>query len=322
MKASLSRIGEAPPFEAEFGPTGALRQDFGSKGRVHVDRPLPFIVLHRADRQAETSLARAVALTSPAYAVWNGPADDAAAAAALDAVIAEQSRHFGHILAIAVEDLPRPAPAADDAPVMPPFRAEIGAEGDGAPATAEALAAAMRKIEVDLRTCDVALLEAPRLPPHIPGLAERHAGLAWLSIGLPRVHEIPGGGIYPQLFHELAVATFDALLKAACQYMTETGLGPPRHYRGLGRSAFVDAAKKADAKLDRICRRFDFLLSVSPINTTQAFERFRADKWARAPAFRYRPLTVDPSEAKRELYRIDFRGVEDQIGRASCRERV
>ena len=109
-------VGDAPPFAAEFGPTGALRQDFGETGRVHVDRPLPFIVLHRADPDSGTSLARDVALTSPAYAVWTGPADDAAAAAALDAIIAEQGRRFGRILAIAVDDLPRPGPAADDSP--------------------------------------------------------------------------------------------------------------------------------------------------------------------------------------------------------------
>jgi uncharacterized protein (TIGR02421 family) len=79
----------------------------------------------------------------------------------------------------------------------------------------------------------------------------------------------------------------------------------------LGRSAFVDAARSVDAKLNRICRGFDFLLSVSPINTTQAFNQFRDGKWRRPPDFQYRPLTVDPVEAKRALYRIELKGVED-----------
>jgi len=47
-------------------------------------------------------------------------------------------------------------------------------------------------------------------------------------------------------------------------------------FLGRPRNEAIDAAKKADAKLDRICRHFDFLLSVSPINTHQAFEQFRA----------------------------------------------
>ena len=173
----------------------------------------------------------------------------------------------------------------------------------------------MEKVEIDLRTCEVAIGAARRTrPPGSPLWSRGHPDCALVSIGLPRIYEAPGGkGIYPQLFHDLAVATFDALLKAACVFMTEAGLGPPRHYRALGRSAFIDAAKSVDARLDRICRSFDFLLSVSPINTTQAFEQFRADKWAKPPDFRYRPLTVDPSEAKRALYRMDLKAVEDPV---------
>ena len=81
----------------------------------------------------------------------------------------------------------------------------------------------------------------------------------------------------------------------------------------LGRSFFIKAARSVDARLDRICRSFDFLLSVSPINTGQAYEQFRADKWAKPPDFRYRPLTVDPSEAKNALYRMDLKAVEDPV---------
>ena len=40
------------PFEAEFGPTGALRQDFGGTAGSMSTAPLPFIVLHRADPEA------------------------------------------------------------------------------------------------------------------------------------------------------------------------------------------------------------------------------------------------------------------------------
>jgi uncharacterized protein (TIGR02421 family) len=314
MSGRPALVRDAPAFAARFGPSGALRQDFGEAGRVHIDRALPFLVLHRADPDEKVSLARRVALTSPAYAVWGGPGEDSAALAALETVLGEERRHYGHMLLIAVYDLPRPAPKAEDAPELPPFRVEIGASGDaGGQAAARGLAAAMRKVEVDLRRCETTLLPAPEVPSRIAGLVAGEPDVGLLSIGLPRIHEAPGGGFYPQVFHDVAVATFDALLKAACQFMTEAGLGPPRHYRALGRSAFIDAAKKADAQLDRICRQFDFLLSVSPINTTQAFKQFGADKGEKPPGFRYRPLTVDPSEAKRALYRIDLKSVEDPV---------
>ena len=315
MSARLSLVGKPPPFEASFGPTGALRQEFGAHGRVHIDRALPFIVLHRAGPERDVSVARRVALTSPAYAVWQGPADDEAALAALEVVVAEQRRRFGAFLAIMVDDLPRPAAVAEDAPELPAFRAAIGSSaGALAEAAARALGAAMAKIEIDLRLCEVAIGAEADAPAGIAALVAGRPDCALVSLALPRIHEAPGGkGIYPQLIHELAVAAFDALLRAACTFMTGAGLAPPRHYRALGRSAFVEAAKAVDARLDRICRSFDFLLSVSPINTGQAFEQFRADKWAKPPDFRYRPLTVDPAEAKRMLYRMDLKAVEDPV---------
>ena len=315
MSARLSLVDRSPAFKPVFGPTGALRQDLGSHGRVHIDRALPFIVVHRADPEDEESLARRVALTSPAYLVWPGPADDRAALAALDALLADLRQRFGQVLVLLVDDLPRPSPAPDDAPELPAFRADIGAADDPvSQAAARALGAAVSKIEIDLRTCEVAIEPDRPLPADLDALVARHSGCALVSLTLPRIHEAPGGkGTYPQLFHDLAVATFDALLKAACAFMTEAKLAPPPHYRALGRSAFIQAARSADTRLDRICRSFDFLLSVSPINTTQAGEQFRAGKWERAPDFRYRPLTVDPSAAKRELYRIDLKTVEDPV---------
>ena len=65
------------PFAPEFGKRGELRQAVGETGRVHLDRWLPFIVLHRAP-DPFTSIARRVAVNSPAYLIWS-PEDDRAA---------------------------------------------------------------------------------------------------------------------------------------------------------------------------------------------------------------------------------------------------
>ena len=313
MSARPRRAASTTTFVAKFGPTGSLRQEIGKHGRVHVDRPLPFIALHRAPIDEGPSLARRVALTSPAYAVWPGPAEDAAAAAALAAVLNGQAKHFPHILIVSLYDLPRPEPAADDTPELPAFEARIGAAKDAlSQAAAKALTDAMGKVEIDLRLCGIAKAPAPKMEPGIAKIVAGRGGYAHISLGLPRIDIAPGGReFYPQVFHDLAVATFDALLKAACAFMAKAELGAPHHYRMLGRSAFIDAARSVDTKLNHICRDFDFLLSVSPINTTQAYDQFEASKWRKPPDFQYRPLTVDPVEAKRALYRIDLKGVED-----------
>jgi uncharacterized protein (TIGR02421 family) len=138
--------------------------------------------------------------------------------------------------------------------------------------------------------------------------------LSHISLGLPQTYRVPGeGGIYPQLLHELEIGVFDALLQASHGFLAEISPDPPKSHRALGRRSFIAAARSVDAKLLRVSGSFDFLLSVSPINSEQAYDKFKADKFAAAPAFRYRPLTVDPDLAKRALYAIDLRRVEDPV---------
>lgn len=297
-----------------FSAEGSLRGDFGESGLVHIDRPLPFIVLHRFDPENESSLALKVATTSPAYATWPGP-DDAAAERMLDAVVAEQLRHFDALLIISLDDLPRPEPKADDEPSLPPFVAEIAASSDaGAQAAAMRLRDSLRDVELDLRTCqvgEIGPLDDEATPVDFVG---KYPNCSHLAVKLPHVHRTPdGNGIYPQLFHEMHVHVFDGLLKAACAFMDAGKLGAPVHYRALGRSSFVDAARLADAKLNRICGKYDFLMAVSPINNTEAQAEFIAAGCDKAPEFRYRPLTVDPDDAKRALFRIDLKRVEDPV---------
>ena len=56
-------------------------QGWRRRGRLHLDRSLPFLVLHRRrmDDEPSASIARRVALNSPAYLIWDEGRDDAAA---------------------------------------------------------------------------------------------------------------------------------------------------------------------------------------------------------------------------------------------------
>ena len=42
--------------ELRFGPNGELRESFAKSGRIHVDRWLPFLVLHRSASPAGSRL--------------------------------------------------------------------------------------------------------------------------------------------------------------------------------------------------------------------------------------------------------------------------
>ena len=307
-------------FAPEFGPRGELRQKIGESGRAHLDRWLPFLVLHRAADPAG-SLARRVALNSPGYLIWS-PEEDEEAAEALRAIGAALRDRLGPILLILVEDAPWRKLQAD-APELPPFLVRIGMErgGEAALRALDALAEACGEVEIDLRRATVDT--AAPVPNAEVDVAEPLLGDAdRLRMTIPPIYRGPDGRPYPRLTHDLAVALGDALLRAAAAFMHAGPDGALPHYRALGRSAFLAAALNADKKLDAIARSYDFLLSLTPINAAEAMHEFIEGQADRAPQFRYRPLTVDPDLAKRDLYEIDLTLLEDPtLERLLCAKR-
>lgn len=300
-------------FHAGFSETGALRQKIGRDGRAHVDRWLPFLMLHRGLGGADQSLARRVALNSPAYCVWSADEDETAVAA-IGAIVRGLALHSGRLLVITLADhasLPTPR----NEPRLPPFDADIASSG-GASAgrAAVVLDEAMSGIEIDLRRCNVTRnTSAIELPAEIERVLGSVSSVERLSVVLPQIHRREDGGVFPALTHDLAVATGDSLLRAACAFIDDGHSRTPHHYRSLGRSAYLAAALKADRKLDAIARSFDFLLSISPIDTSRARDQFLADGGETPPIFQYRPLSVDPDAAKRDLYAINLNILEDPL---------
>ena len=300
------------PFVAKVNDVGSIRQTVGAGGRVHVDRPSFFLVLHRTADPVQ-SLARHVAVTAPSYLIW-GPDDDHAAASALHAIVAEMQCRFGQVLIVSLYDQDPPPLEPDDTPHLPPFTALVGPSDDGhAAKAANTLGKAMAEVRIDLRKCHVEHRSRPYFEPSVEALVDGDPAISHFSFGLPQIHRAPDGGSYPQMFRDLSLAAGDALLRAACAFAADGDDGAPVHYRALGRRAFLAAALKADRKLDRIARSFDFLLSVSPINTDEAMHDYFGADGGKAPRFRYRPLELDPDLAKRSLYAIDLGGLEDPL---------
>ena len=311
--SSSAHLKAAPaPFEAKFGEGGALRQPVGESGRAHVDRWLPFLILHRSDDPAR-SLARRIAIDSPSYLIWS-PADDLAAQSAIEAVAGALAAKAGRLLTVVLDDQPL-LPVDDDSQELPPFVAQLGAgdQGDVGRAAA-ALDKALHAVEIDLRHCKVERVPfAPILPSAFDQLLNGIEAVDRLTLRVPQIHRRGDGVDYPGIRHDLAAAVGDALLRTACAFLDDGKSKAPAHYRSLGRSAYLAAALKADRKLDQVARSFDFLLSISPIDTAKAYDRFVAAGEKEAPHFHYRPLTVDPDIAKRELYSIDLDALEDPM---------
>ena len=308
--ASLQPVG--PPFAASWSEAGALRQPVGKNGRAHIDRWLPFLILHRGPDDP-ASIARRVAINSASYLVWD-EGDDHAALSALEAVATRLRDEQGRLLVVGLVDRVETDTAPDSA-LLPPLAATIAAEDvAGSRRAANKLAETLCKLEIDLRQCDARIVPLePVLPPAFHRLLNELTGVERLSLTLPAVHRRPDGGTFPAIAHDVSASAGDALLRAVCAFLDDGSGRAPKHYRSLGRSAYLSAALKADRKLGAIASSFDFLLSISPINTNQAREAFLSNGCEKPPVFHYRPLTVDPDLAKRDLYAIDLGALEDPL---------
>lgn len=322
--ASAIDIGTRVPYLAE---AGAYRQPLEAGGRVHIDRPLPFLVVNRHP-DVSFSLAQRVAAISPVNLVW--PDDTNADEGAMDCVRAVLEQHLGEstgparkFLLVSLHDLPQDPSLDEESARLEHYRFALGASADDpAQATAACLADALSGLCLDLREPVVDTVPQDFPEPGLAELAARHEELSCLSLGMPQVYRIPGEErIYPQVFHTLEAGVFDALLRAFAAFLAATGQAAPSHHRALGRSSFVDAALKVDRELHRISGTFDFLLSISPINTGQAYQAWRAGDRGKPPEFRYRPLTVSPERSKRALYAIDMGSVEDPVLEVLFREK-
>lgn len=307
----------------EFTEAGAFRRTLDSGVRLHMDRPLPFLVLNRHP-EAGFSLAHRIAAISASGIVWcEGEAADRTAVAAVRDVLDQQCKSFEHFLLLSLYDLPADTTLDDESPRLEDFRFTLSASADEpTQAAARCLASALAAICLEQRQPAIDHVDHAFEEPGMEKLLSSRDGISRLSLGLPQIYRVPGEDrIYPEIFHALETTVFDALLKSFSAFIGASTDKAPAHHRSLGRSSFIEAALTVDRELARISRSFDFLLSISPINTGQAFDRFSEGKCEWDPVFRYRPLTVSPETTKRALYALDFRAVEDPVLETLFREK-
>lgn len=318
---------QKPP-APDIGGAAAYRRELPDGGRVYIDRPLPFLVLNR-DPGSAISLARRVATITASNVVWPAGAGEDAAASAITDVLAALRRDFPSFLLASIHDLAADTSLGGESARLEPFRFVLGASADApAQAAAHRLQAALSKIRIDLREPAIEWTGQACAEPGIDAQHEGVEGISRLSLGVPQIYRVPGEErIYPQIFHELETRVLDALLQAFATFVDATTPRSDeadertRPHRSLGRSRYLEAAVDVDRELGRISHSFDFLLGVSPINSMQAYEQFEAGKCNKDPDFRYRPLSVSPDLAKRDLYAIDLRAVEDPVIETLFREK-
>lgn len=292
-----------------------IRRDFGQGERLHIDRPLPFLVVHVGRRREPA--ARDVVTANSSYLL----ARTLGTATAIVKLVAEaMTERFGAFIVVDIGELERDR-LASDADYLPPFEMTVSSSGD-APAQAALLAfsAASEQAKAKYRAPQIArpkLVDDPaaklvRLLPGIPALTLRFAP----------IYRVPeSDAVYPELRDRLVANIVDAGLKAVATFAEQTKSLALSSHRALGRRAFVDAVTRADRAMDEVAQSFDFLLAVTPINANAAWEEFSDAGFEKAPRFLYRPLTVEVARQKKALFSVNLDHFEDPVLSTLYREK-
>lgn len=271
-----------------------VRRSLPDGGRLHVDRPLPFLCVYRAPAATAAAAAAAdlgtadLVRTQASYVITT----DDELVAGVARVLADLC---GGCLVVALA-------AGDDR-----SRFRIRAS-DQLATTVEALATALRAIKVARLTFDVE--RAPLEPP--PPAADPKAGILAIALDVPPVYRSTTG-LYPFVARAFSRELTHALQRAFFEFARVQTKTSPAHFHMLGRRRFVRAVRAADAALADIGASFDFLLAVTPVNAEAAWQEFCASNRKTTPTLHYRMLELDPAVGKRRLYELPLDRLEDPV---------
>jgi uncharacterized protein (TIGR02421 family) len=313
------------------GASPAISRTVGEGGRLYLDRPLPFVVVHRSSSTRPDNATPRLASCAPAHLICD--AADRVAAQSVRGLSADMARRFGRFLVLEIW-------ARDD-------RAAVGAAAGRVDAAAGAAGGAASE-PADLVVAPAVRVHAPRetrlegavsqLRNGLEGVALECGTLEFarvaaaapaprgldpmpvddeerclrLGIELSPFYRIPSTpDAFPMLLVAFRRRWHEVLRAALFEFCRESTTLKVSHHHELGRRSLEEATWKIDRQLAAVADEFDFLVLVTPSNSDEAWREFRASHFRATPTFRYRPLPIDVELLKRRLYDVPLEAIND-----------
>jgi uncharacterized protein (TIGR02421 family) len=286
-----------------------VRRTLPDKGRLHIDRQLPFLCVYR-QRTDDRGTHRLVTGEASYLVAPSTNRHPRRVSKLVRAVAETMVAEFGAFLVVEVWADTAPAPST-----APMFRI-VAPDSALLSKTVDVLAQRLGRIRVMKRPVEVEVFRQRRAsPPGMPPLLggrELPDNCWYVGLAVPPVYRDPKTGrVFPPLLRTFRRSVGRALRPTFHRFVHAHTTHRPPHYHELGRRAVVKAVWTVDHQLSDVSNAFDFLLQATPINSDDAWREFRRSKFERAPEFYYRPTPYDPTVLKRRLYRIPVERVED-----------
>ncbi len=307
VDAACERVREGKPLRRKLSPWG----------RVHVDRPLPFVIVYRKPVKREDGGTEALIVGEASYIIASGGRQARAGLTSLlEGIARAQTANFGSFLVVELWSTPDSALPPGHKSWSAGFRI-VRPRRSRLSATITSLERALSEVRVKGEFASVEIEDVANVrPPGMPSLitARRAAELGVHIIGLevqPAFRDPGQTETYPLVHRTLHRGISRALKRAVFDFTRLRTSHRPPNYHALGRHSVVKAVWDVDRRLTQVSSAFDFILQVTPTNADAAWSAFRRSRFERAPEFSSRPLKLDTALAKRELFKIPVERVED-----------
>lgn len=298
-KGTKKKGGKELPFESIY------KTDKGGM-EFSMDRPLPFLVLHRTPKSGTDLYTDYLGRTEAAY-FFTGDLTDDEILRSLKKYIVPLADHFGSFLlvetwvpdAVDTTDIKVYYSEKEPLPIVEHFKKKLEKVRVGA----------SRLSVVTKRNRDISPegLEPLDLSEFTDNKEIVHIGLE-IS---PNWYKEIGGTYYPVYLRNLRAAISKALKRIFFEFVRLETSFSPAHFEMLGSTKTDKLVFEIDKELADLSTRFQLLELVTPTNIKEAWKQFCEDDFQQNPVFHYEHLPVDPEKIKRQLFKLRIDKVAD-----------
>jgi len=291
-----------------------VKHKLPGRGRLYIERPLPFLCLYRTRPNGRDRDTRKLLMGEASFLIASG---DHTYHDALQKIVGEVaaslSKRFGAFLLLEIWASVQNIRDRDDP--APGFRI-LSRPDRPLTRTIETLMHGLKRVRIQRHSATVDVLRQDVLgPPGLPPIlsSEDLAELPCEILGLEvsPIYRDKDGNLYPTLLWSLKRQVSRALKKGFHSFAVTHTTEFPVSYHALGQRIVARSASKIDEELAEVSRTFDLLLQVTPVNMESAWLEFSGNGCERVPAFTYRPLPLDPVVVKRRLLAIPTERIEE-----------
>ena len=281
----------------------SIRRNLSLNSKLVIDQKLPYLCVYRFTEKPDPYIS-SLLKTQGAYLIANAALD---VRGLLETIIEISIKDFKSFMIIEIWN-DEAAKGGTTIRLLHP--------AGKVSATIEAFEKGFNEFKKFLPRIKVILEDAKqRHPENLPPLIEldelKKTGTLLIGLAIKSLfRDAETNNYYPIFFRKIRRKFAEVIKIAAFEFVRVQSDNKFEHYLMLGKTRLDNLVRSADRRIAEISEKIDFILRVTPVNATVAWENFQKNNFSKLPHFTYRLISLDPEIEKRKLFDIPIENIE------------